>query len=131
MTLTADQLDTLQVLVMPEAWAYQQALPQAQQVDLDRSLRVRGDIRLVAADVLDTAAAAVRAEAVSAGAEAVTAFEVGPIKLKFTTPVDLSAALNARAANWAALAAGLRSGVASEQRRRSTGSVSVSVEAGF
>lgn len=45
----------LEVLVKPAAWTYHAALPEAQQVNIPRAFQVYADLRLVAADVLETA----------------------------------------------------------------------------
>lgn len=48
------ELRRLRVLVTPAAWAAHQALPEAEQISLPDALEIHGDLRLVAADVLET-----------------------------------------------------------------------------
>lgn len=45
----------LEVLVKPAAWAYHEALSDEQQVNIPRAFQVHADLRLVAADILETA----------------------------------------------------------------------------
>lgn len=54
MALDAAQLKTLRTYVTPAAWAAHQALPADEQVSVDDAFDVHGDLRLVAADVLET-----------------------------------------------------------------------------
>ncbi|WP_027459268.1 hypothetical protein [Deinococcus murrayi] len=57
MTLTAEQEAAVRVYATAAAWAYHKdTLPEEGQVDLAASFLVHGDLRLVAADVLDAAA---------------------------------------------------------------------------
>lgn len=69
--MTAPELDrdTLEELVGPAAWAYHQTLPGAEQVDVDRSWRVHGNVLRVAAAVLRTACTSARRQAAAAGAD--------------------------------------------------------------
>lgn len=53
--LTETEQARLEVLVKPSAWAYHEALSDEQQVDIPRAFQVHSDMRLVAADILETA----------------------------------------------------------------------------
>jgi hypothetical protein len=59
-------LKRLKVLVSPAAWAAHQALSSAEQVSLEEAFEVHGDLRLVAADVLETVCLKAREKAVVA-----------------------------------------------------------------
>ncbi|MCD0160236.1 hypothetical protein IHN63_02840 [Deinococcus sp. 6YEL10] len=97
--------DELEVMVGPDAWAYHQGLP-AGQVNVPRALRVRGSVRLVAADVLTAAAAAAQDQAALTAAGTVKRFRVdGEYEEEYfpgTSP------LSAAAARWLTRAAELR-----------------------
>lgn len=124
--MTAPSLDevALQVLVGPAAWTYHQALPAAQRVDPVATFAVLGRVPLVAADVLDAAAAAARTAAqAAAGLKAV---KVEGIEIQFTPPST------ADADTWTARAARLRMQDATQRRAANrTGSVTLPVEVGL
>lgn len=128
MTPPALDLDTLEVLVGPAAWAYHGSLPDDQQVDVERAHRVHGDVRLVAADVLTAAGAAARRAWADAQAAALKAFtsESG-MRVEFAGGAN---APSGDAEEWLAAATRLRAEVAGVRRSRPR-SVSVSVEAGL
>ncbi|WP_034383002.1 hypothetical protein [Deinococcus sp. YIM 77859] len=103
------------VLVTPGAWAYHEALPEEQQVDLEAAAAVLGsDPRLVAAYLLDVVAAHARSQAASAPAALKRMRVEGEIEIERFAP---GSSLAADADAWAALAGGLRAGVAAEKRR--------------
>jgi hypothetical protein len=129
--LTPQQLLTLRTYVTPVPWSRHQELPGNVQIDPKAAYSVYGDLRLVAADVLDAAAADARAEAITAAVQAVSAVEVGPIKLKLGSTQGQGMALEAMAGRWEALAARLRTAALTEARRRSVGSMSLEVVASF
>ena len=132
MTLSALDLETLEVLVEPSGWAYHQALPAAKRVDVQRAWRVRRDVRLVAVDVLNAAATEARRLAgIAAGAIAVQQVKLGKIEAKLTGGVS-GLELAGAAAAWTQLAADLRAQVAAEVLMNNTaGSCVLDVEVGF
>lgn len=132
MTLPALDLETLEVLVGPSAWAYHSALSTAERVDVGRAYRVRRDVRLVAADVLATAAAqARRAGAAAASAVAVQQVKIGKIEAKLAGGVS-GTGQSGDAATWEAQAAALRAEVAADALLLPTaGSCTLDVEVGF
>lgn len=132
MTLPALDLEALEVLVGPSAWAYHNNLPPSERVDVEKAYRVRRDVRLVAADVLSTAAAqALRAGAAAASAVAVQQVKIGKIEAKLSGGVS-GASQSGDAATWEAQAAALRAEVAGDRRQRQrAGSRALQVEVDF
>jgi hypothetical protein len=106
----ADELDkaTVEVLVGPAAWAYHQALPSDQQVDLRKVFRVHRSQALVAAEVLTAACTAARVAAAVDSAGQLRKLKDGD------TEVEYFAATNGasiQADSWCAQASVLRDGV--------------------
>lgn len=131
MTLTAEQLEQVQEYTGPAAWTYHQALPEAAQVNLPRSLRVWQDLRLVAAAVLSAACTEARRAGAQAAGEAVKGVKLGGIEVQLNA-AQAGAAQNGDADNWCALAASLRADVAASRRETTApGSLSLPVEVGF
>lgn len=97
--LTDEQLTELRVLVGPGAWAAHEALPSGQQADTAVAFTVLGDLRLVAAEVLE----AVAAQAGAGGSA--SKVKVGPLELSLLPDEGLTSWL-ARAARYRALATG-------------------------
>ncbi|AIZ44865.1 hypothetical protein QR90_06735 [Deinococcus radiopugnans] len=100
--MDAEQLEELEVLVGPAAWAYHTALvAEGKGVVVDRAYRVLQSVRLVAADILMAAAAAQRT---SAGA-ATRRIKVGKIELEKAAPTSSEASVwEARGASLQAVA---------------------------
>lgn len=132
MPLTAAQLDRVKFLAQNDAWtAWESLLPDGERTaNLDQALAVHGDLRLVAAYVLDRVAAQAReraAQAVEDGA-AVSAVKVGRIEAKLNGEAAGEADRN-RAAAWSERARALRVGVRNEvQARAQGGSMSLDVD---
>ena len=126
MPLTSEQLRRVQFLVQPAAWAFHETLPDGQAADLDVALAETGDLRLVAAYVLDVAAQA--AGRVGAAASA------GQVK-RFRVEEEYFAGTSVEAGDaqaWAAQAAQLRADVKGElDLRDQPGTVSGPVEVSF
>lgn len=93
----------LQVLVTPAAWAAHQALDASVRVDLDGALEVYGDVRLVAADVLEAACLAARRTAATTPGK--KRIKVGQIEVE-KAAAGTTSAVDADA--WCAIAARLR-----------------------
>lgn len=93
--LTPGQLAELKIHVGAAGWATYELLPQANRVDPAAALAVYGDLRLVAAAILDDLAAR---------APTVTKIKVGQIE----------ATLGSRVADWRARAADLRGDAAQQ-----------------
>ena len=103
MALSDADLKRLKVLVSPAAWAAHQALPEAERVSLEDALEVHGDLRLVAADVLETVC--LKAQQVAVVAPGKKRVKVGKIEIEKAAVGTASAA---QAPAWCALAARLR-----------------------
>lgn len=107
--LTDAQLRTLQVFVTAAAWAYhEERLSDTERVDPAPALAVLGDLRLVAADILDAAAlhASKQATGGSGGLKRVKI--EGEIEVEQFAPVHTA---SVDASTWAALAERLRAQV--------------------
>ncbi|GAA5513641.1 hypothetical protein Dcar01_02385 [Deinococcus carri] len=121
-------------LVQPAAWKYHQGLDPAEQADLDEALAQLGDLRLVAAYVLDVAAAAARTEAAQGNGEQVKRFRVeGQYEEEYFAPTS---SLKVDADAWTTLADSLREEVEAEKRQATQqrprgGTVVLPVESGF
>lgn len=103
MALSADDLKRLRVLVTPAALAAHETLDPAEQVDAELAFEVHGDVRLVAADILETVCLKARGVAVTAPGK--KRIKVGEIEIEKAGTGTVSAA-NADA--WCAAAARLR-----------------------
>lgn len=103
MPLSEAELKQLQVLVTPAAWVAHQALPDASRIDPELAFSVYGDLRLVAADMLEAACLAARQVAITAPGK--KRIKVGEIEIEKAGTGTVSAA-NADA--WCAAAARLR-----------------------
>ncbi|MEI3783778.1 hypothetical protein U9R89_21915 [Pectobacterium brasiliense] len=103
MPLTETELKQLQVLVTPAGWLAHQALPELNRIDAELTYGVYGDLRLVAADMLDAACLAARQ--VAAVAPGKRRIKVGKIEVESAAVGSVDAT---RAEAWCALAARLR-----------------------
>lgn len=103
MPLTESDLKQLQVLVTPAGWLAHQALPPLNQIDAELTYGVYGDLRLVAADMLDAACLAARQ--VAAVAPGKRRIKVGEIELERAAGGSPDAV---NADSWCALATRLR-----------------------
>ena len=103
MPLSADQLKRLRVLVTPAAWAAHEVLSAVDRVDAEMAFEVHGDVRLVAADILETVCLKARGAALTAPGK--KRLKVGKIEIEKAATGNASSA-NADA--WCALAARLR-----------------------
>lgn len=122
--LSDEQERQVQVMVGPAAWTAHLLLPMGQQVEPAEALALLGDLRLVAAEVLE--AVALSQGGVAATAESVAGFKVGPIEIKSGAGAGGAAAVNA--ASWLSRAARLRREARLGQRAVST---AVGVEVAF
>lgn len=103
MPLSADDLKRLRVLVTPAAWAAHEALDPAEKVDAELAFEVYGDVRLVAADILETVCLKARGAALTAPGK--KRLKVGKIEIE---KAATGSASSADADAWCALAARLR-----------------------
>lgn len=103
MALSADDLKRLRVLVTPAAWAAHEALDSTERVDAELAFEVHGDVRLVAADILETVCLKARGAALTAPGK--KRFKIEGIEIEKAATGTVSAA-NADA--WCALAGRLR-----------------------
>ncbi|GAA5514775.1 hypothetical protein Dcar01_03536 [Deinococcus carri] len=103
MALTDAELKRLRVLVTPPAWAAHNALPEAEKVNVEDAFEVYGDLRLVAADVLE--AACLKASSTAATAPGKRRIKVGPIELERSAAGTVD---GIQATTWCALATRLR-----------------------
>lgn len=103
MPLSADDLKRLRVLVTPAAWAAHEVLDAAGKVDLELAFEVYGDVRLVAADVLEAVCLKARGAALTAPGK--KRLKVGKIEIE---KAATGSASTANADAWCALAARLR-----------------------
>ncbi|GHG34434.1 hypothetical protein GCM10017784_30290 [Deinococcus indicus] len=103
MPLSADDLKRLRVLVTPAAWAAHEVLDAAGKVDLELAFEVYGDVRLVAADVLEAVCLKARGAALTAPGK--KRLKVGKIEIE---KAATGSASSANADAWCALAARLR-----------------------
>lgn len=124
--MDADTQARLERLVGPVAWAYYADL---EELDVGGLLTdYGGDVRLVAADVLEYAAES-RATRAATGAQALKAFKVpGEYEEEYFAPPVTADGLNVQA--WREKAVALRNEVRRAARSR-MGSVSVPVEVGW
>lgn len=121
-------LRRVQFLVTPAPWAYYEDREDLE-VDLDEALHQLGDLRLVAAYVLDLAAGAARKDAAQASAGQVKRMKDGDGEMEYFPATHAS---EVDAVGWAALAEGLRSEVRAEGRQRQRGgSVTLDVGSSF
>lgn len=104
MALSADDTKRLKTYVTPAAWAAHQALPAAEQVSLEDALEVHGDLKLVAADVLETVCLKAREKAVVAPGKKKIKVDVIEVEKAAVGTVSTP-----QADTWCALAARLRS----------------------
>lgn len=102
-TLTDAQLDELEVLVGPDAWAYHSELSTGK-VNLERAFRVRGDLRLVAVDILTAAVAQLQDDPAASPGPQVKRLKDGGEETEFFQVADSA---DRRAARWTARAAQL------------------------
>lgn len=103
----------LEVWVKPAAWAYHGLLPAEQQVNIPRAFQVYADLRLVAADVLETAC--LEASKQAAGSSG----GVKRIKIDGELEVEKFAATSSASVNadaWCDQAARLRAEVSQSNR---------------
>ena len=103
MPLSDADLKRLRVLVTPAAWAAHEALDAAEKVDLELAFEVYGDVRLVAADILETVCLKARGAALTAPGK--KRLKVGKIEIE---KAATGSASTANADAWCALAARLR-----------------------
>ncbi|GHG21492.1 hypothetical protein GCM10017784_11240 [Deinococcus indicus] len=103
MPLSADDLKRLRVLVTPAAWAAHEALDAAEKVDLELAFEVYGDVRLVAADVLE--AVCLHARMAAANTPGKKRLKLGSIEIEKAATASGD---TARAEAWCALATRLR-----------------------
>jgi hypothetical protein len=103
MPLTETELKQLQVLVTPAGWVAHQALPDANRIDAELAYGVYGDLRLVAADMLEAACLAARQ--VAAVAPGKRRIKVGEIELERSAGGSTDAV---KADAWCTLAGRLR-----------------------
>lgn len=103
MPLSDADLKRLRVLVTPAAWAAHEALDAAEKVDLELAFEVYGDVRLVAADILETVCLKARGAALTAPGK--KRLKVGKIEIE---KAATGSASSADADAWCALAARLR-----------------------
>ncbi|MBZ9752730.1 hypothetical protein K7W42_17960 [Deinococcus sp. HMF7604] len=130
MALTQDQQDELEELVGPAAWAYHQALPADQRVNVERAFRVRQSIALVAAAVLEAACTAARRAGATVAA-AVKGVKIGKVEVQLAASQS-GGAQSGDADAWCALAADLRAQVQADRREaQQQGSMSLDVEVSF
>lgn len=104
MTAPALDMEALEVLVGAAAWTAHQALPPEQQVKVDVAWRVYGDVRLVAADVLETVCQEARRTA-AGGPQTVKRMKDGTEEMEFFAGTSASAE---DASAWCQRAADLR-----------------------
>lgn len=130
MPLTSEQLRRVQFLVQPAAWAFHETLPDEQAADLEVALAETGDLRLVAAYVLDVVAQAAGRAGAAASAGQVKRFRVeGEYEEEYFAGTSVEAG-DAQA--WATRAAQLRADVKGElDLRDQPGTVSGPVEVSF
>lgn len=103
MPLSDADLKRLRVLVTPAAWAAHEALDAAEKVDAGLAFEVYGDVRLVAADILETVCLKARGAALTAPGK--KRLKVGKIEIE---KAATGSASSADADAWCALAARLR-----------------------
>lgn len=106
MPLTESEQRQLQVLVTPAGWVAHQALPEANRIDAELAYGVYGDLRLVAADMLEAACLAARQVATQVGGG------IKRVKLEGELEVERFPQASADAVQadaWCALSARLRS----------------------
>ena len=104
MTAPALDMEALEVLVGAAAWTAHQRLSPEQQVKVDTAWRVYGDVRLVAADVLEAACQDAKRTAAS-GPRTVKRMKDGAEELEFFAGTSASAE---DASAWCQRAADLR-----------------------
>lgn len=113
----------------PAAWTYhEETLDDELKVNLDLAFARLGDLRLVAAYLLDVVCGDARRRAAELAAQ-IKRVKVGSIELEKTTSAVNG--LTAQADAWCAQATSLRAQVSGEARRRRSGSGSVPMEVGF